>query len=309
MVKVKNKRKLRWCLLNYDLGKITQKWASYYLKITPRRFRQIYREYKREGTIPTIGLNVGRPKKGVPDDWKCIIKQEYEKDRLNAVYLEKTIYARYKIRMPHNTIHNVLLEFGFAKHEESKQKRRKPWIRYERKHSLSAVHMDWYENEINKKQVCAVLDDASRKILAAEEFDNATEENAQNVLQKAIENCKTWYSIGSVISDHGSQFYANKRDKKGNAEHAFEKFLKKESIEQILCGVNHPQTNGKQEKWYDFYGKHRRRFNSIDELVTWYNNRPHGALNLRRAETPNEAFMRKMPQEVWFGFSVKLFNW
>lgn len=81
-----------------------------------------------------------------------------------------------------------MLELGFAKHEKSKQKRRKPWIRYERKHSLSAVHMDWHESKVNGKQLCTVLDDASRKVLAAGEFDNATEEKSLEVLKKAIEN-------------------------------------------------------------------------------------------------------------------------
>jgi putative transposase len=309
MVKIKNKRKLKWCLKNYNSGKITQKWASQYLKITPRRFRQINTQYKCTENVPEIGINIGRPKKQIPDNWKSVIKQEYEKDRLNALYLEKTIYARYKIRIPHNTIHSVMLESGFAREQESKQKRRKPWIRYERKHSLSAVHTDWYENKSTGKQICTVLDDAARKILAAREFDNATEENALIVLKEAMERTMHLYPLGSVICDHGSQFYANKRDKKDHADHAFEKFLMDNGIKQILCGVNHPQTNGKLEKLHDFYRVHRQRFDSMDKLVEWYNNRPHGALNLRRAETPNQAFVRKMRPEVWMGFAVKLFDW
>ena len=39
--------------------------------------------------------------------------------RLNALYQEKTIYARCKIRIPHNTIHKVMLEFGFAKNKRA----------------------------------------------------------------------------------------------------------------------------------------------------------------------------------------------
>lgn len=214
MVKIKNKRKLKWCLINYDRGKISQKWASWYLGITTRRFRQVYRIYKNTGEIPIIGANIGRPKVQIPDEWKDIVKQEYETFRLNAMYLEKTIYARCKVRIPHNTIHKIMIELGFAKHEKNKQKRRKPWIRYERKHSLSAVHTDWYESKFNGKQLCTVLDDASRKLLAGKEFDNATEENAITVLKDAIEKTKYLYPINAVISDHGSQFYANKRDKK-----------------------------------------------------------------------------------------------
>jgi putative transposase len=309
VVKIKNKRKLKVYLKDYDSGSISQELAAKYLGITPRWFRHIYKIYKSTGSIPAIGINLGRPKKEVTEEWKEIIKQEYEKFRQNALYQEKTIFARCKIRIPHNTIHKIMLEFGFAKQQESKQKRRKPWIRYEREHSLSAVHIDWHESKVNGKQLCTILDDASRKVLAAGEFDNATEENSLNVMKEAIEKSGHLYPIRSVISDHGSQFYANKRDKNGKADHAFESFLKKKEIEHILCGVNHPQTNGKQEKFHDFYKNHRARFDSLDKMIVWYNNRPHGALNLRRAETPNMAFIMKMPPEVWLGFAFKTFGW
>jgi len=42
------------------------------------------------------------------------------------------------------------------------------------------------------------------------------------------------------------------------------------------------------------------------QIYTWYNNRPHGSLNLRRAEIPNDAFIRKMHPEVWPGFAFKM---
>ncbi len=74
------------------------------------------------------------------------------------------------------------------------------------------------------------------------------------MLKEAIEKTKELYPIIAVLLDHGSQFYANKRDKKDRADHKFEKFLMENNIKQILAGVNHPQTNGKQEKWNDFSG-------------------------------------------------------
>ncbi len=308
MVKVRDKRKLKWCLVNYNSGKITQKWASIHLQITSRRFRQINQQYKATGNIPNVGIRNGRPKKQISEETKTIIKQAYEKDRLNAMYLEQTLYGRQGISIPHSTIHEVLLELGYANREESKQKRRKPWIRYERSHSLSLVHTDWHHCE-NGKYLCAILDDASRKILAAGEFDNETTENALTVLKKACEECEPWYAILSILTDHGSQFYANKRDAKGYAEHGYEQFLLEKGIKHILCAVNHPQTNGKLEKWHDFYIHHRYRYDSLDDLVKWYNDRPHGALNLWKAETPNIAFAKKMWPEVWLGLAAKSFGW
>jgi len=309
MVKVENRRKLKWCLLHYESGEIGSKWASGHLEITSRRFQQLYKEYKATGKIPDIGLDVGRPKKIIPNEYKRIIKQEYERTYSNAVYLEKTINAKHGIHIPHNVIHQVLLELECAQHEESKQKRRKPWIRYERRHSLSLVHMDWHHCE-NGKRLCSVLDDASRKILAAGEFDHQSTENALAVLEQACDECRWLHPILSVVTDHGSEFYANKRDAKGYAEHGFEQFLEAQGIRHILCGVNHPQTNGKIEKWHDLYIHHRSRFGSLSALVDWYNNeRPHGSLNLRRAETPSDAFIRKMRPEVWLGLAAKVFRW
>jgi putative transposase len=99
-------------------------------------------------------------------------------------------------------------------------------------------------------QVCIVIDDASRKILSDGEFSNTTAQNSIVLLREALYNCRISYnlSIRERISDHGSQFYGERKDKNGHADHAFENFLKQEGIKQLLCGVNHPQTNGKVEK-------------------------------------------------------------
>lgn len=309
MVKVEDRRKLKWCLRHYESGEVSSRWAANYLQITQRRFQQLYREFKETGKVPDIGLGVGRPKKEIPDNMRQIIKQQYEKTGCGAVYLEKTLNTRRGIHIPHNVIHKVLLELGYADQEESKQRRRKPWIRYERTHSLSLVHSDYHYCE-NGKYLCTILDDASRKVLAAGEFDNKTTENVLVVLKKACGECEPYHPILAIVTDHGSEFYANKRDAKGYAEHGFEQFLEGQGIKHILCGVNHPQTNGKIEKWHDLYIRHRKRFGSLEELVEWYNNeKPHGSLNLNRAETPSEAFIRKMRPEVWLGLGAKAFGW
>jgi transposase InsO family protein len=102
-----------------------------------------------------------------------------------------------------------MIENGYASLQPSKQKRRKPWIRYERDHSLSAVHMDWHVSKVvSGMQVCVVLDDASRKVLSGGEFSNATAENSILLLANALWQCRLSYNLGirECISDHGTQF-------------------------------------------------------------------------------------------------------
>lgn len=312
MAKLSDRKKLHWCLKQFEQRKATQAWIASYLGVTTRRFRQIYRLYKKTNTTPTIGLNVGRPKTKISNQDKQAVLEQWKKHRLNALYLENVIELEAKKKISHNTIHRIMLEYGLASEQESKQKRRKPWVRYEREHSLSAVHMDWHiSRTVPGMHVCVVLDDASRKILSAGEFTNATTGNSVLLLSEALNSCRSTYNMGirECISDHGTQFFADKRGKNGVAEHVFEGFLKSEGIKQILCGVNHPQTNGKVEKWFDFYEHHRGRYGSIGELVDWYNNRMHGSLNMEICETPNQAFVRKLPLDCWMWLAKELFKW
>jgi putative transposase len=108
----------------------------------------------------------------------------------------------------------VLIAHGRAKTNPKKSKRRKPWVRWERDHSLSLVHLDWHTRDCDGKKVCVVLDDSSRRILAGEEFDAETTENRIKLLQEALEKYGWLIPIREVMTDHGTQFYANKRDKK-----------------------------------------------------------------------------------------------
>jgi len=71
----------------------------------------------------------------------------------------------------------------------------------------------------------------------------------------------------------------------------------------IHSKVKHPQTNGKIERWFSTYQKHRYRFDNLEDFVDWYNNKkPHMSLRFNKAETPSEAFIRKMKTEIWLGF-------
>jgi len=79
--------------------------------------------------------------------------------------LEILIRGAYNANILHNRIHRYLMDRGFAKAEVSKRKQWK-WVRYERKHSMSAGHIDWHHDDNSGLKICAVLDDSSRKILS-----------------------------------------------------------------------------------------------------------------------------------------------
>ena len=86
--------------------------------------------------------------------------------------------------------------------------------------------------------------------------------------------------INEVITDHGTQFFANKTDKNGESESQFAVFLAKNEIKHILARVKHPQTNGKIEKWYHTYEKNRKLFDDFDKFLNWYNSiRYHESLD------------------------------
>ncbi len=112
------------------------------------------------------------------------------------------------------------------------------------------VHLDWHTsiNDGKKVFVCAVLDDSSRRILAGGEFDPETTENSLWLLREAMNKFGWLTGIREVLTDRGTQFYANKRDKNGDADSRFEEFLEKNKIKHIKARVKHPQTNGKLER-------------------------------------------------------------
>jgi len=153
-----------------------------------------------------------------------------------------------------------------------------------------------------------VLDDSSRRILAGGEFDAETTENSLLLLKKAMEEFGCLAGIEQVLTDRGTQFYANRRDKNGNADSRFENFLEENNIKHIKSRVKHPQTNGKLEKWNDTYEINRFRFDNFDKFVNWYNTvRFHESLDTKwYLQTPDIAFWSRLPEGCKLGMFL---NW
>jgi len=221
--------------------------------------------------------------------------------------LKYVIRKRYMACISHNRIHMYMKAQGLARANLKKQKRRK-WVRYEREHSMSAGHIDWHEWDGTDIKVCVVLDDASRMVLAGGEFSDINTENIKLIIDQLVE--KFWWlcPLREHIMDHGSEFGAHRVHDDGSWNSDFKNHLERYGIKPILATVKHPQTNGKLERFFGEYRKHRSAFSSFDDFIGWHNDRPHGSLNIEHAETPEMAFRRKMPLEAYFSIGQRLFG-
>ena len=276
--------------------------------ISRRRVDQLWRHYQVTGTVPVIGKKMGRPKKPITTEEAAVIDEAYQRFRYGARMLEILIRGEYELNISHNRIHSYLMDRGLAHAEKSKRKQRK-WVRYERKHSLSAGHIDWHQDGSSGQKICAVQDDSSRKILAIGEFDGINTANSIAVLDRAIQEYGHIRSLRELIMDHGSEFGAHRIDENGYWDSEFKQYLESKAIHPILARVKHPQTNGKIEKWFHTYERFRYEYSSLDEFVVWYNNRPHGSLDFENLESPELAFWRRLPQAAILGIGIRVFGW
>ena len=110
--------------------------------VSTRRVQQLYREYKRNGTLH-VQKKAERHKQPLPESVKNEIIKLYKMYRANASYICKILRAK-GYNVDNNRINQVLKEVGFAMSEPKKWHRKK-WIRYEREHSNSLWHVDWHE--------------------------------------------------------------------------------------------------------------------------------------------------------------------
>lgn len=111
------------------------------------------------------------------------------------------------------------------------------------------------------------------------------------MLDKAI---REYGKPSAILTDHGSQFYSNYGDVKSPGITLFQEYLSKHKIRHILGRIQHPQTNGKVERFFGSMQLKLHMFGSIGEYIEWYNaKRPHMSLDWSRLETPEHAFYRK----------------
>jgi len=273
-------------------GELSVRQIAKLQSITPQWVNALYRSWKLTKKFPHPG-KCGRKPRPVNIIVEELVLSAFSEYPINALELEDVIQRSYGIRVPHNTIHKILRSHNLAMRQPSKEKRRK-WVRFERKHSNSLWHADW--TTLGGSWFVAFQDDASRKIVGYGVFPSPTSLHSVEVLKRAInENGKP----KAILTGRDIQFYASAAGGKERGGTAFQAYLKENGIGHILGRVNHPQTNGKIER---FFGELKRKlhlFKSLDDFIWWYNNvRPHLSLKWDVLETPAQAFARKTPKRL-----------
>jgi putative transposase len=246
-------------------------------------------KHKKEGIEAYKTKKAGKPKMEI----NPAFRKKVVEIRKQADYGSEKIYfvmKREGFAVSQHIIQRILDEHGLTEPCEKRRGQRK-YVRYQWPLSNYMWHCDWslYEG----KWYIIYIDDRSRKIMAAGVFDNATTENALFVLYQAILMNGVCPRI--ILSDKGTQFYANIKTKEGQrAVSCFEKELSKQGISLWTSRRNHPQTNGKMEKWFDTMKKRKKRHpeETLQDFVKWYNEwRIHHALGY---DTPEKTYWENL---------------
>lgn len=251
-----NQRKIRW--ICREAGQLSNWQIAKTQKITPRHARRVYEKYKNvkhPGLLPS-----GRSPKAIKPETIDFVLKVRKEHPLGAVSLEKLLDFREGVHVPHNRLHRILKEQGLAKTEPKKSNRRK-WIRYERRHSNSLWHADWFE--VDRKQWIVIIDDASRVAVSVMKFGNATAENSVIALNEAV---KAWGMPKQLMTDHGPQFNSVERETCENPQpNAFQRRLNELGVEHIRARVKHPQSNGKAERFVSTVRFLYRHFGTLEK--------------------------------------------
>ena len=221
-------------------------------------------EYGKEGTLAYKPKKVGRSSQRINRNFEARVvslrkETDYGSEKLHFV-LKKQGFA-----VAQRQIQKILDENKLTEPCEKRRGQRK-YIRYQWPISNYMWHTDW--SQYKNKWFLSFIDDRSRKIMASGEFSNANEENTIFLLYQAMLTNEVCPYL--VLSDKGTQFYNSKKNKKGELTPSlFEQELTALGIEFWTSRRNHPQTNGKMEKWFDIMKKRFKRHSeeSLQDFV------------------------------------------
>ncbi len=203
------------------------------------------------------------------------------------------------------TINTILKRYGRI--TESESEKHKPWIRFEHESPNDLWQIDFKGYfELNDKSRCyplTLLDDHSRYCLLIKACTNQRMETVQSAL---IEVFKRHGLPKKMTMDNGTPWgYSGKQ-----LHTQFCAWLMRLGIEVRHSRPNHPQTQGKLERFHRTFKEELLNYYTFDDLAlaqdgfNWwldiYNNeRPHAAINLatpsQRYQSSNIAYPQILP--------------
>jgi len=281
-------KKRKWIIVQFRSGRSATQIARIQ-KISRQQVYKLAAKYKKEGIVAYKAKKAGRPRYDLN---KNFVKKVIELRKTTDYGSEKLHFVlnRAGFKISQHIVQRVLDDASLTDPCPKRRGQRK-YVRYQWPISNFMWHCDY--TQYKNKWYITFIDDRSRKIMAAGEFGNANEENAIFLLHQAILSNEVSPYI--ILSDKGTQFYNSKKNKKGERTLSlFEQELKELGIKFWTSRRNHPQTNGKQERWF---GSMKQRFKkhpdeSLQEFVEWYNKeRIHHALDNR---TPEEVYLENL---------------
>jgi putative transposase len=280
--------KRKWIINQFRIGRSATSIARIQ-KISRQFVYKLAGKYRKEGKQAYKVKKAGRPK-----------------NEINPLFVKKVVSIRKRDDYGSEKIHFVLKQKGFSVSQRQiqrildeqgltdpcpKRRGQRKYVRYQWPISNYMWHTDW--SKYKGKWYLVFIDDRSRKIMGVGAFDNATEENVIFLFYQTMLNNLVCPAI--VLSDKGTQFYNSKKNKKGELTPSlFEQELKSLGIEFWTSRRNHPQTNGKMEKWFDTMKKRFKKHpdESLEYFVKWYNNeRIHHALDYK---TPEKVYRQNL---------------
>lgn len=250
------------------------------------KIEQRYRKYSEEGLKDH---KPGRLFEPLSAKFYNLVVQEWKKYKCGARKLH-AILKKKGFSVSLRKISQVLVKEGLQKPTPKRKKPRK-YKRYEWPISNYMWHTDWHVIKAKKlrgENLLVFIDDCSRKIMGYI-TGATTAKNSIFALYKAI--AKNLVTPFSINSDRGSHFFPGKTDKKGKAFHEFQEVLQELGILFIPSKVRHPQTNGKNERFFGILdAEFDERFETLEQFIDYYNNeRPSEAVDYM---TPNEAYKK-----------------
>ena len=252
---------------------------------------RIKKKFEKDGDYGLKDHKPGRLFEPLSTKFYDLVIQEWKKHKCGARKLY-IILKKKGFGVSLRKISQVLIKEGFQKPFPKRRKPRK-YKRYEWPLPNYMWHTDWHVIKAKKmrgENILVYLDDCSRKIMSYVVGAENTRNSLFGIYKAITKNGVIPFELNS---DRGTQFFPNKKDKNGKAVHEFQTALEELGIIFVPSRGRHPQTNGKNEKFFDILDKEfDERFETLEQFIDYYNNeRLSEAVDYM---TPNEAYKKRL---------------